>query len=211
METSMPLLLAAIVGFGHAFEADHLAAISNIVTRRDKLMLALKDGAYWGLGHTSTILLIGVIIMVGKATFLHEVFTYFEAGVGLMLMVLGVVRLRPLWDKAAPARHGQQQEGQQQGHQLAYGVGLIHGLAGSGTLILLVMTEIEGTFTSLLYLLLFGLGSVFGMLTVASIFGLPFARSVSTNKTLQQGLILLSSLLCITYGSWVVYQNMIAA
>ena len=74
METSFPLLFAAVVGFGHAFEADHLVAVGNIVTKRDKLPLAIKDGIFWGLGHTSTIFLIGLIMIIGKATFLNGYF-----------------------------------------------------------------------------------------------------------------------------------------
>ena len=69
MEASFPLLIAAAIGFGHAFEADHLVAVGNIVTKREKPVLALKDGMYWGLGHTSTIVLIGLLIIVGKSTF----------------------------------------------------------------------------------------------------------------------------------------------
>ena len=74
MEASVPFLFAAMIGFTHAFEADHLVAVSNIVTKRDKLLLAVKDGIYWGLGHTSTIFLIGLLIIVGKATFLNGYF-----------------------------------------------------------------------------------------------------------------------------------------
>ena len=93
METTLPLLFAAVVGFGHAFEADHLVAVGNIATKRNNMNLAIKDGIYWGLGHTSTIFLIGLIIIVGKATFLDGYFGYFEAGVGLMLVLLGLYRL----------------------------------------------------------------------------------------------------------------------
>ena len=52
MEGSFPLFFAAVVGFGHAFEADHLVAVSNIVSKRNNLSLAIKDGIYWVLGHT---------------------------------------------------------------------------------------------------------------------------------------------------------------
>jgi high-affinity nickel permease len=56
METSIPLLFAAVVGFQHAFEADHLVAVSSIVSKRRSTLLAVKDGIFGGLGHTSTIL-----------------------------------------------------------------------------------------------------------------------------------------------------------
>ena len=97
MEVTFPLLFALIIGFTHAFEADHLLAVSNIVTKRNSLWLAVKDGVAWGLGHTSTIFLIGMIIMVWKVAITEQTFHYFEAFVGIMLIVLGIARLHYLW------------------------------------------------------------------------------------------------------------------
>lgn len=203
MEASFPLLFAAVVGFSHAFEADHLVAVSNIVTKRDRIVLAIKDGIYWGLGHTSTIFLIGLIMIVGRATFLDGYFSYFEAVVGLMLVVLGLYRLYQYRQNADREPHVHYDH-----HHLAYGVGLIHGLAGSGAMILLVMTEVQGNVNSLLYLLIFGLGSISGMLVAAGIFSLPFSRKITNNRFLKTGLVLLSSLLCIAYGTYVIIENL---
>ena len=204
MEATFPLLFAAIVGFGHAFEADHLVAVGNIVTKRNKLNLAIKDGIYWGLGHTSTIFLIGLIMIVGKATFLNNYFGYFEAGVGLMLIVLGFYRL---WQYYNQENKADLMDADAK-HHLAYGVGLIHGLAGSGAMVLLVMTEIQTIANSLIYLLIFGIGSIIGMLVVAGIFSLPFSKRIANNQRLQFGLVLFSSLLCIGYGGYVVFENL---
>lgn len=204
METSFPLLFAAAVGFGHAFEADHLVAIGNIVTKRDKLALAVKDGIYWGLGHTSTIFFIGFVIIVGKATFLNGYFGYFEAIVGLMLIILGIFRLYQYFNLR---KQPQQLTDLTGNHHLAYGVGLIHGLAGSGAMIFLVMTEIQSSFNSMIYLAIFGLGSVVGMLVAAGIFSLPFSKKITANQNLQLGLIMLSSLLCVSYGAYIMIEN----
>ena len=206
METSLPLLFAAVVGFGHAFEADHLVAVGNIVTKRDRLTLAIKDGIYWGLGHTSTIFLIGIIMIIGKATFLSGYFRYFEAIVGLMLVLLGIFRLYQYFNAGRKAAELMDSEGN---HHLAYGVGLVHGLAGSGAMILLVMTEIQGSFNSMMYLLIFGIGSVVGMLVAAGIFSLPFSKKLTNNQGLQLALIILSSLLCIGYGGYVMFENLV--
>ena len=206
IESSFPILFAAVIGFGHAFEADHLVAVGNIVTRRDQLKLAAKDGIYWGLGHTSTILLIGLLLIVGKATFLNGYFGYFEATVGLMLIILGLIRLR----QVLPAYQNKPAENmidEEKKHHLAYGVGLVHGLAGSGAMILLVMTEIQGTVSSIMYLLIFGIGSAIGMLVAAGIFSLPFSRRLTQSKQLQLGLTLLSALLCIGYGAFIMKEN----
>lgn len=205
MEASFPMLFAAVIGFTHAFEADHLVAVSNIVTKRNKLLLAAKDGLFWGLGHTSTIVLIGLLLIVGKATFLNGYFRFFEAGVGLMLITLGIYRLSQFF------RHRHSVEelmDERKNHHLAYGVGLVHGLAGSGAMVLLVMTEIQDSVSSLLYLLIFGFGSVLGMLLAAGALGLPFSRRIMTHEGLQIALILLSSALCIGYGAFVLYENL---
>jgi high-affinity nickel permease len=205
MEASFPLLFAAVVGFGHAFEADHLVAVGNIVTKRDKLTLAVKDGIYWGLGHTSTIFLIGLVMIIGKSTFLNGYFGYLEAVVGLMLILLGVFRLFQYFNNA---QKPSQLIDSASNHQLAYGVGLIHGLAGSGAMILLVITEVQSSFSSMIYLFIFGMGSIAGMLVAAGIFSLPFSKKITNNQNLQLWLIVLSSLLCIGYGVYVIIENL---
>ncbi len=208
MEATFPLLFAAVVGFIHAFEADHLVAVSSIVTRREKILLAIKDGIFWGLGHTSTIFLIGLLMIVGKVTLFNGYFGYFEAIVGLMLILLGIHRLYQYFRSKQHHHQHHQLMDPNEKHHLAYGVGLVHGLAGSGAMILLVMTEIQGSFNSILYLLIFGLGSIAGMLVAAGIFSLPFSKKFTKNQYLQIGLILISSLLCIGYGAYVLIENL---
>jgi sulfite exporter TauE/SafE len=96
-------------------------------------------------------------------------------------------------------------------HRLAYGVGLIHGLAGSGTLVLLVMTQLQSSVESIAYLLIFGLGSVAGMLLASGIFSLPFSRKWSSARRFQLSLALLSAVLCIAFGARVVWENLAQA
>ncbi|MCU0389863.1 MAG: urease accessory protein [Thermoflexibacter sp.] len=204
METIIPLLLAAVVGFQHAFEADHLVAVSSIITKRSSIVLAVKDGIFWGLGHTSTILIIGILILVGKIVLPEQVFSYLEAGVGVMLVILGVYRFFKLFKYKNDHIHLIDDKGN---HHLAYTVGAIHGLAGSGTMILLVMTEIKEIWSSIAYLLIFGLGSVVGMLIAAGMFSLPFSKQFANNKLIQLSLTAISSILCISLGFWVIYKN----
>ena len=201
METLTPLLFALGIGFTHAFEADHLVAIINIVTNRDKTKLALKDGIYWGLGHTSTILVIGLVFILGKMVVNEAIFGYLEGVVGVALIVLGGFRLRKLFKPVQ-----QKLDHKHSGHKLAYGIGLIHGLAGSGAVILIAMTEIKSAFTEIVYLLVFGAGSIVGMLIAATIFSLPFSKKMASMKRLQQGMVIFSSLLCMGYGGFILYE-----
>jgi cytochrome c biogenesis protein CcdA len=207
MTQLVPIIFAAVIGFGHAFEADHLVAVSSIVTKRTKLKLAIKDGIYWGLGHTSTILLIGITIILGKLVIDEIYFSYLEACVGIMLLFIGIYRLRSVIQGGAMESHAHLMNDKSH-HHVAYGIGAVHGLAGSGVMVLLVMTEIKDTVPSLLYLLIFGLGSVAGMLVASGLFSLPFSKLFTQNRKVQQALIVLSSALCIFFGSKVIYQNL---
>lgn len=203
MEASFPLLFALALGFTHAFEADHLVAVGNMVTRRNKIMAAVKDGIYWGLGHSSTIFVIGMLVLVGKQQIADQTFAYFEAGVGLMLILLGVHRLWLLRASEANTK-----EAADNGHHgSAYGIGAIHGLAGSGALLAVLVSQLTSVGSALIYLLLFGFGSVVGMLLAAGVFSLPFSRRWMTNQKVKTGLIVLSSLLCLWVGGQLILEN----
>lgn len=213
MDALLPFLLALSVGFAHAFEADHLVAVSTIVTRRNNLWLSLKDGVFWGLGHTSTILLVGGVFMLGRFAVQASAFRYLEAAVGVMLVALGVVRMRKVWgtylaSSALPHPHEHAPGGH--AHGLAYGVGLVHGLAGSGALVLSVLTQIRSTGAGLLYLTLFGAGSVVGMMVAAGVFSVPFSARLAAKPAVRSGLAVASSILCIMLGISVLYENLIA-
>ncbi len=201
METLLPLLFALGIGFSHAFEADHLVAIMNIVTNRNKTKVALKDGIYWGLGHTTTVFVIGAIFILSKLIVNESFFGYLEGLVGVTLIILGVFRLRKLFTKTKYSEDVKAHSG----HKLAYGVGLIHGLAGSGAVIIIAMTEIKQPLSELFYLLSFGLGSIVGMLIAATIFSLPFSKQLFKSGKLQAGMVVFSSLLCLAYGGYMVY------
>lgn len=92
-------------------------------------------------------------------------------------------------------------------HSLAYGVGLVHGLAGSGALIVMVVIQTKEPLNGLLYLLIFGVGSIGGMLIAASLFSIPLSKKIMQARVLQSILIMISALLCLVYGSVVVLNN----
>jgi cytochrome c biogenesis protein CcdA len=198
MQPILPLLFAAIVGMRHAFEPDHLVAMSTLVARHDRLRPALKDGLLWGLGHTTMLVVFGSLIIFSRATFLQS--PYFEAVVGLMLIGLGISRLI---DKNSyrPLQLAKQRA------SFAYTVGLVHGLAGSGALVLLVMSEIQQAGWAIVYILIFGLGSMLGMLAAAGLMRIPFTSRMRLGRRLQAGAVILSSVLSIGYGGWIVWTH----
>lgn len=212
MQTLISFVLALSVGFAHAFEADHLVAVSTLVTRRNNVWLSLKDGAFWGLGHTSTILLVGSVFLLGRFALHLTDFRYLEATVGLMLVGLGSVRLYRLRTHAHPGHShssiAADDPNHAREHRLAYGVGLLHGLAGSGALVLSVLSQTSGAVPGITYLLLFGLGSIAGMMVAAGVFSVPLSGRLTARPAVQQVLVIGSSVLCILLGMKVLYENM---
>jgi hypothetical protein len=198
MQTIIPLLFAVVMGMGHAFEPDHLLAVSTLVARHDELRAALKNGLFWGLGHTTMLVIFGGLLIFGRAAFLQS--GYFEAVVGLMLIGLGTSRLldKNSYQPALPSK---------QRARFAYTVGLVHGLAGSGALVLLAMSAIPSPLGAIAYILLFGLGSVLGMLVAVSLMRIPFTPRMRLGRRLRAGAVMLSSVLSIGYGGWMVWTH----
>jgi cytochrome c biogenesis protein CcdA len=217
------LIYALYEGLLHTFEADHILAVTNIVSQRNKIFPALKDGIFWGLGHTSTIFLIGIIMILFKVNIPDSSFSYFEATVGLMLILVASYRLYVFFKKehsGTAHTHGHEHAGENRMphihvhlrnenlHKASYGIGLVHGLAGSGALVVLVMTQIKTLTSSLLYLAIFGVGSIIGMTLVAGVFSVPFSKKLINSRWMRTALVLVSSILCFAYGCYVVYNNL---
>jgi len=197
------LLFAAVVGFNHAFEADHVLAVGNLANKRPSFLAAIKDGLFWGLGHTSMILVVGCIIIIGKLTLDIATFEYLEIVVGVTLVILGIYRLSNI--RAGKTAKAQPTSG---GSKLAYSIGLIHGLAGSGAVVLIAMSEIESSSLSIIYMLLFGAGSILGMIIVAILFKIPMGSKNMISPKIQLGFLWLSGLLCIGYGVFMIFKFM---
>jgi ABC-type nickel/cobalt efflux system permease component RcnA len=225
----LPLLIllayALYAGLFHAVEADHVLAVTNIVSQRNKVLPAVKDGIYWGLGHTSTIFLVGIVMILFKVNIPDRSFSYFEAAVGLMLILVASYRLY-LFFREEQSFHFHKHSHEHAGvndhlhvhvhskgknlHKTSYGIGFVHGLAGSGALVVLVMTQIKSMAGSLLYLIIFGLGSIIGMTLIAGVFSIPFSKKLINSKALRTILVLTSSMLCLVYGCYVIYNNLLA-
>jgi len=184
--------LGSLLGVRHALEPDHLAAVSTLVTRERGGWRAALLGAWWGIGHTLSLLVVGVVLVVLRAELPAAAADFFEFAVAVMLVVLGIraLYLAARQGPRGPAHvhhHGavvHRHEGAPAHVHIGHWtlarrpllVGAIHGLAGSGALTALVLTTLPTTATRLSYILLFGLGSTAGMAVLSSVLGWPIAR-----------------------------------
>src|SRR5919202_680871 len=94
------LALGFILGMRHATDADHVVAVTTIVSHQRSIARAAGVGALWGVGHTATILLVGGAIIVFRLAIPPRLGLAMEFGVAVMLVLLGVRSLR-----AATAEH----------------------------------------------------------------------------------------------------------
>ena len=204
------LTFGFLLGIKHALDADHIVAVSTIVSRSRKLTESAYLGIFWGLGHTLTLLLVGLIVLSFRLTIPAKIALSLEFLVGVVLIILGFSVIRaPFLKKIHFHSHGhdntkhfhfhfheeetgtneshkRDHEGHKHSHKSLM-VGMVHGLAGSATLMLLVLATVDSVLVGLLYILLFGVGSILGMLVLSSLIGLPFilTRFSHANKALS--------------------------
>jgi sulfite exporter TauE/SafE len=201
------ILLGLVAGVRHAFEPDHLTAVSTLVSEATEIHNARRGallGAIWGVGHTVSLTLVGVALLAVGASLPASIAVVFEGGVSVMLIVLGVRAIsRAVRGGSAgpvtPHHHGRFAHAHTQGapHIHVAGraiawrpliVGLIHGLAGSGGLTALVFAELPTPGLRIAYIALFGLGSVAGMAIASGIAGASLhamARRASTRRSVS--------------------------
>ena len=184
--------LGSLLGMRHALEPDHLAAVSTLVSRERSGYKAALLGMWWGLGHTASLVAVGLALVVLRAEMPPRVADVFELAVAFMLVGLGLqaIYVAARQGSEGPShlhRHGHvvHQHAAVPAHVHIGGwtlarrpliIGAIHGLAGSGALTALVLTTLPSTGARLSYMALFGLGSTVGMAALSGLLGWPLAR-----------------------------------
>ncbi len=181
------LLLGLLVGLRHAFEPDHLTAMATLVTETRDPRRGAALGALWGLGHTISLVLVGVILIALGAALPVRIAIAFELAVSGVLIALGVRAVIRAWREglrgpiqahahgrtrhvhAAPNVHLHLGRWTLAWRPLA--VGLVHGLAGSGALTALVFAHLPSTAERISYIAVFGLGSIAGMAAASALVG----------------------------------------
>lgn len=237
MQTTISYSLALlgtgfIFGLKHALDADHLAAVSTIVSERKTWWSSSLVGGLWGLGHTISLLLAGIIVLWLKIPISARIESALEFCVGLMLVGLGVHALLKLarggklhlhqhehnghqhihphlHDQAAAIQHSPQDtfhHGYKIGQRPLW-IGMLHGLAGSAALMLLVLSTIQTPLLGFLYIAVFGLGSMGGMMVMSSLLSLPF--HLTANRFTQWNLAarVLAGIFSIVFGLLLLWEK----
>lgn len=230
--------LGLLLGVTHALDADHVAAVSTLVGRERSLGRSCFLGVAWGLGHTAALLVAGIGVIAFKLTISPRLEHGLEMVVAVVLVLLGGHVLVQSLREVGIHRHEHTHDGRIHGHlhlhlkrDLGHGathavaahdhvhllelgrrpflVGLLHGLAGSAALMLLVLSTISSPAAGLLYITVFGVGSTAGMLVLSGLIGLPFALA-GRAPVLQVGLQLLAGATSLVLGVLLLLEGVAA-
>jgi ABC-type nickel/cobalt efflux system permease component RcnA len=181
---------AFVLGLRHALDVDHLAAVSTLVGRGRGLWRSALLGAAWGLGHTASLLTVAVGVVALHTEIPPVLAQGLELAVAAMLVALGVRLLATVLRGGAlhahvhthgrgPHAHPHLHTGTRDDHDHVPGgrrsfvVGLVHGLAGSASLMLSVAASIPSPALALTYVAVFGAGSIGGMMAMSTLMGVP--------------------------------------
>jgi hypothetical protein len=220
--------LGLVIGLQHAFEPDHVAAVSTQVSKikfhqgsssiKSAFTKSSLIGILWGAGHTTSILLVGLLVSVFALSIQEGIFDVFESAVGLMLVFLGLsiifnknlIRFR----HRHPHQHvdgtihfevHQHDDPNHRHNHRSYLIGLLHGLAGSGSLIVLTTASMHNFELIISLILVFGVGSIIGMVVASGLIGLPFVFSRKF-MTIQKVLRYITAIVSIAIGANIIYQ-----
>ncbi len=215
----------------HALEADHLAAVAAISTKEHSLKASIKHGAIWGLGHTTTLFLFGSMVILLNTVISETMADRLELAVGIMLVILGIDVLRRMikerihyhthrHDDAQVHFHAHSHKGDKKHDESEHNhnhapfpyrtlfIGFMHGLAGSAALILLTLNTLESVPLSMVYILLFGVGSIAGMALLSMVIAVPL-RASRKLTWLHNGLQISIGILTVGLGSSIIFQSTI--
>ena len=236
--------LLALAGFGfllgmrHATDADHVIAVTTILNRSRRFLDTTLIGALWGLGHTITVVIVGVLIIGFNVVIPPPVGLAMEFAVALMLIGLGILNLtgglRSLTERLTPPApmhaHDHAHGGTEHGHLHGHGsderlagrgvvasfgwyqllrpvaVGLVHGLAGSAAVALLVLATIQDPGPALASLVIFCVGVAAGMAILTTVIGLPFMLSSTKSVQINRWLTIGSGVLSLAFGLLLAYE-----
>jgi ABC-type nickel/cobalt efflux system permease component RcnA len=227
------LLFGFLLGVRHALEADHVAAVASLATRSSSVVNTMRVAAAWGAGHTAALLVFGSILLGLDASLPEGVGRMLEATVGVMLVLLGVDVLRRWRRKRVHLHAHRHDDGRRHLHVHAHEeeaahdsahhrhehvrgllprallVGGVHGMAGTAGLTLLSLQALHSLGWALVYLALFGIGSVLGMMLFSILISLPLRMSARHLDWAAGGLEAVLGVATLALGCWVALQAVV--
>jgi ABC-type nickel/cobalt efflux system permease component RcnA len=227
--------LGFVLGLRHALDPDHVVAVSTIVSTEPSWRRSSLIGSFWGLGHATSLLVLGGLIVAFRINITELAASRLEIIVSVMLVGLGVYAIRSAragfrlhahkHTHEDAVAHGKKEHVHlhvhrphaeavhQHAHPLRFGlrpyaIGLVHGVAGSGGLALLVMATAKSTAEGLLYMAALALGAFVGMGILSGLMTLPLSALRARYETLHLRFQYLSGICSVAFGVWLFAEHL---
>jgi len=218
------LSVGFLLGLRHALDADHLAAVSTVLAERPSMRASGLVGFWWGVGHTLTLMLVGAVVLVSGVHIPEPFALLAESGVGLLLVVLGgtlaLKLFRERWHLHPHVHDGEphvhlhshhRREDHAHPHWARQSlrpllIGMAHGVAGSAALMLVIVSNTSGIGQGLLYIAVFGFGSIAGMLVIGLTLSVPVIYSRVLGQQAFFAVQGVASLGSVGLGLWMLYR-----
>ena len=195
MSLFLTFVASLLLGMRHATDADHIVAVTTIVSRERSMWKAGGIGALWGVGHTLTIFLVGGAIILFKVAFSARLGLSMEFTVAIMLVVLGLLNLFNVQTKPSALST-----------MRPLFVGIVHGLAGSAAATLLILPLIDDPRWAVLYLVVFGFGTIVGMASVTLAIAAPSVLASARVASMQHSLRVISGAVSLLFGVYLAHK-----
>jgi len=202
------LVFGFLLGMRHATDPDHVVAVTTIVmARRRGIWPSAMIGAWWGLGHTVTILLVGGSIVALHLVVPARVGLAMESAVALMLIALGAATLTSAFAPPGDPATAPPLAGLDRVRVLRpLLVGIVHGLAGSAAAALLILATISDARWAGVYLAVFGVGTIAGMMLLTTLLALPFSGNSGRVAHVNVWLARVTGLASVALGMFLAYR-----
>ena len=224
---SAALGLGFLLGVRHALDADHVAAVSALVSQNQSVIRSCLLGTFWGVGHMVALLGAASAVIAFKLTISPALECGLETGVALVLILLGGHVLLKALRGWALHQHEHSHDGHPHRHPhlhnpvdhthdhlhlirlggRPFAIGLLHGMAGSAAMMLLVLTTISSPLGGLLYVLVFGVGATTSMFVLSALIGIPCTLAAGRSEAARSALQVVAGAASLLIGCWLLWQG----
>jgi high-affinity nickel-transport protein len=188
------------LGLRHAFDSDHVAAITTLVTGGCSPRQAAAVGASWGVGHAAAVVVLGAGLLVAGVQVPAPLAVVFDLLVVGLMVVLGVRALRARQPEAdAPRRRSSLR---------ALGVGLIHGVSGTAAVALLALTRVPSQAHGVGFLLVFSVAATASMTAISFLLALPLAAASRRSGRLARGARVLAGVASLAVAALILVETL---
>ena len=215
------LLTGLGLGFAHSLDPDHVVAVSTLLCNNKSIRKSITSATVWGVGHSTVLFIIGLLVLTLSLVIPQSVLRLFDSAAGVLLIILGALVIRPLIaERIRPNQinhehtHSHQQthpyshphdrtkdnhHGHAHLHKSAL-TGALQGLGGSAALMLVTLSTVNSVGVGLVFICLFGMGVILGMIGIACLVGSVMAYTASNLEKVHKIIKALTGSVSIVFG-----------